>query len=407
MDILFVIDLKNYDEDWPRSKRPSVRGIIVCGDRLAMVHSRKYNYYKFPGGGIDEGETREEALIREVAEETGLQVIPETIQEYGVVLRIQKSNYLENTIFEQENFYYFCGVADSVAEQCLDNYEAEEGFTLEYVTAEEAMRVNRAFDGDSFAKQMVDREARVLERLIAEGKGINPMNRPYIICHMTTSVDGKVTGEFLGMPESAPATEAYYEINREYRADAFACGRVTMEESFTGGWQPDLTGYEGVSVPKEDYVADGDARFFAVAFDRRGRIGWTKARIEDEDPGYGDAHIIEVMCEDVSEAYLAYLRSVGVSYIFAGTEEMDLELALVKLKKMFGIHTLLLEGGSVINGAFARAQVIDELSLVVAPVAGGPEDKPLFENGPADCFDLRQMKQYNNSVLWLNYKKPQ
>ena len=48
------------------------------------------------------------------------------------------------------------------------------------------------------------------------------MERPYIICHMVTSLDGKVTGDFLFTPECAAATELYYQINRDYRADAFA-----------------------------------------------------------------------------------------------------------------------------------------------------------------------------------------
>ena len=30
-----------------------------------MIHSLKYDYYKFPGGGIEDGESNEEALIRE------------------------------------------------------------------------------------------------------------------------------------------------------------------------------------------------------------------------------------------------------------------------------------------------------------------------------------------------------
>ena len=54
------------------------------------------------------------------------------------------------------------------------------------------------------------------------------MNRPYIICHMTTSLDGKVTGEHLVRSQHSPASEVYYEINRNYRADAYACGRVTL-----------------------------------------------------------------------------------------------------------------------------------------------------------------------------------
>ena len=118
------------------------------------------------------------------------------------------------------------------------------------------------------------------------------MNRPYIICHMTTSIDGKVTGEYLYLHESESAVDAYYEINRKYKADAYACGRVTMEGSFTGGFQPDLTAFADAKVERTDYIADKEAKYFAVAFDRKGRLGWTDSRIHDEDPGYDDAHII-------------------------------------------------------------------------------------------------------------------
>lgn len=55
--------------------------------------------------------------------------------------------------------------------------------------------------------------------------------RPYVICHMTTSIDGKVTGDFLYREACAPAIEEYYRLNREIPAEAFACGRVTMEGS--------------------------------------------------------------------------------------------------------------------------------------------------------------------------------
>ena len=230
------------------------------------------------------------------------------------------------------------------------------------------------------------------------------MNRPKVICHMTTSIDGKVTGEFLGMPQCERATEVYYEINRAYHADAFACGRVTMEGSFTGGWYPDLTVYRGVSVPREDYIADRNARFFAVAFDRQGRLGWKTRCIVDEDPGYGGAHIIEAVLEGVSDAYLAYLREVGVSYVFAGKEEMDLSLALEKLRNLFGIETLLLEGGSIINGAFARAGVIDELSLVIAPVTADAQDKPLMMDAAAEAYALVDVKRYDGGVVWMNYR---
>lgn len=227
--------------------------------------------------------------------------------------------------------------------------------------------------------------------------------RPYIICHMVTSIDGKVTGEFLSRPECAGACDVYYEINRDYKADAFACGRITMEGSFTGGFEPDLSAYANADVPEGDYVAESHAGFFAVAFDRHGRLGWTASRIVDDDPGYGDAHIIEVVLEDAPREYLAYLRDVGVSYVFAGNGEMDLPQALDKLRELFGIRRLLLEGGSVINGAFIREGVVDELSLVVAPLIGGAGDKPLFDGSTVVDFELKETKVCDGGVVWMNY----
>ena len=72
----------------------------------------------------------------------------------------------------------------------------------------------------------------------------NNSSRPYIICHMVTSVDGKVTGNFLFQSECIGATEIYYRLNREIKADGFICGRTTMENSFTGGYYPDLSKYK-------------------------------------------------------------------------------------------------------------------------------------------------------------------
>lgn len=236
------------------------------------------------------------------------------------------------------------------------------------------------------------------------------MTRPYIICHMVTSIDGKVTGDFLSRPECAKATDIYYEINRNYKAEGFICGRVTMEESFTNGWYPDLTKYRSVKHDldlKMDFILDEDlmSGFYAVAFDPKGKLGWKSNRIIDEDPGYGGAQIIEVLTEQVDERYLGYLEEMEIPYIFAGETEIDVEFALFKLKNIMGINTLLLEGGSIVNGYFEHADLIDELSLVVAPIVAEAEGKPLFMNSVVSDFELREIKRYDNSVVWMNYKR--
>lgn len=169
---LAVYDHKDYKENGTVGKRPSVRGVIIEGGRIAMVHSLKYDYYKFPGGGIDSGESHLDALIREVAEETGLTVIPDSVKEYGLVIRKEKGTVED--LFIQENFYYFCKVEKKIAHQALDDYEAEEQFVLEWVKPEDAIEANLYFcRGDkasSFERHMIEREANVLKLLMADGK---------------------------------------------------------------------------------------------------------------------------------------------------------------------------------------------------------------------------------------------
>ena len=167
MRLLFTIDTKDYDPGGTAFVRPSARSIIIAGDRVAMVHSLKYDYYKFPGGGIEAGESPVEAAIRETAEGAGLAVRPETVREYGYVHRVQKGK--RENMFIQDNYYFLCEVQGQAGAQSLDDYEAEERFTLEWVRPRTAIAVNREHDHGPKDQIELEREAKVLERLIAEG----------------------------------------------------------------------------------------------------------------------------------------------------------------------------------------------------------------------------------------------
>lgn len=227
---------------------------------------------------------------------------------------------------------------------------------------------------------------------------------------MVTSLDGKVTGEFLRDTACAKACEIYYDINRTAKSNGFICGRVTMQESFAGDFYPDLTKYEPVKPDpvRMDFVLDEEymSGFYAVCFDTNGKLGWKSNKIidPDGDEGYNGAQIIEVLSESVDERYLGYLEKMEIPYIFAGEDRIDVKLALFKLKNVFGIETLLLEGGSIINGAFERADVIDEISLVTAPIVADKDDKPLFTSGLTKTFKLKEAES-RDGVLLSRYKK--
>ena len=134
-----------------------------------MIHSLKYDYYKFPGGGIELGEDPAAAMIRETREEAGLVVIPQTIEEYGCVHRVQKSSTDATERFIQDNYYFLCQVEDKIVAQRLDNYESEENFVLEYVEPQVAINKNRSNSHNPYDPTMFERDARVIELLMAEG----------------------------------------------------------------------------------------------------------------------------------------------------------------------------------------------------------------------------------------------
>lgn len=169
MRLLFEIDKKDYGKYTRSFVRNSARSIIISGGKVAMVHSAKFDCYKFPGGGIKAGETPVDAMIRETREEAGLLVLPDTVREYGYVHRVQRSETDETERFIQDSYYYLCQAAEQTVSQELDVYEAEESYALEYADPAVVIGKNRRAVPGVFNQIMFDREARVLELLTAEG----------------------------------------------------------------------------------------------------------------------------------------------------------------------------------------------------------------------------------------------
>ena len=168
MRLLFTMDARNYEEGGKAFSRPSARAVVIRNGRVAMVYSRKFQHYKFPGGGIEPGETRETALLREAREEAGLVLDPKSVRPYGFVHRIERGD--AEPIFLQDNFYHLA-LAVAAVPQELDGYEAEEGYTLRWVDPKAAIQENKALTSVYKRKYhtMLLREAMVLEHLLAEG----------------------------------------------------------------------------------------------------------------------------------------------------------------------------------------------------------------------------------------------
>jgi riboflavin biosynthesis pyrimidine reductase len=218
---------------------------------------------------------------------------------------------------------------------------------------------------------------------------------------MMASVDGRIVVN--GWPVSEELRSEYESVHESYDADGWICGRVTMEP-FAKHVRSDseIAAEISSNAGRNDYVAPGEHESYAFAIDASGRLAW-----ESNDIG-GD-HVVAVLSTRVSDAYLAFLRERNVSYILAGETDIDLPIAMEKIGKVFGVKTLMLEGGGKINGAMLQAGLVDELSLLVAPVADGRVGMPsLFDvvgaQGAPVHIVLEQIERRVNSIVWLRYR---
>ena len=228
-----------------------------------------------------------------------------------------------------------------------------------------------------------------------------PTKRPRVICHMATSVDGRIVVD--GWPDAASVAvrRQYEQVHASYEADGWICGRVTMEP-FAGGVRPEaeVAREHAGEARRDDFTAPGDFDSFAFAIDASGRLAWESNDID------GD-HVVAILSERVSDDYLASLRERGVSYLLAGAREVDLALALEKVGERFGVRTLMLEGGGRINGGMLQAGLVDEVSLLLAPVVDGRMGTPaLFDReDEATCrLVLDSVERRADDVLWLRYR---
>ena len=217
---------------------------------------------------------------------------------------------------------------------------------------------------------------------------------------MMPSLDGRLRTDRWNIPEAAH--NEYDRTADTYRAQAWLCGRVTMEEFANGQWRASRKSAR-VQVPAGDFVAPKRGERYAVALDSAGKLAWK------EDTTEGDS-VVVALSESVPNAYLAYLREKGISYLFAGRRagELNLRTVVTKLREKFGVRRLLVEGGGKTTGAFLEAGLVDELSLLITPVADGRIGEPaLFDTeghrGPKALTNVRilSVRKAGGGMFWL------
>ena len=226
--------------------------------------------------------------------------------------------------------------------------------------------------------------------------------RPYVICHMCTTIDGRILGERWGrLPGVKGSLDLFETTAASFGIGAWLVGTTTMKEfadrnvTLKKAAQP---------IERTDHIGDPKAKRFAIGTDAKGVLRYKRGDVN------GD-HVVLLVSQQVSDDYLAHLRAAGVSYFFCGKDQVDVRVACRKIGSKLGLRKLLLEGGGVLNGAMLKAGLVDEISQVVVPVVDGGAGIPtLFEiPGRPPRMAARQLRligqrKLPGGVTWAHYR---
>jgi len=165
-EVIYRDDKKSLDFNKGKIiSRNAVRAVIINEQKILMVHLGKTNEYKFPGGGIEENETVEEALKREVLEEVGCNVT-KIEEKIGIMTEFGIAEEDKNSIFKMVSEYYSVKTGDNQFDQKLDKYEEELEFIPCWTEIEKAYKTNMGIiDNGQTSTPWIRRETRVLEIL--------------------------------------------------------------------------------------------------------------------------------------------------------------------------------------------------------------------------------------------------
>ena len=226
--------------------------------------------------------------------------------------------------------------------------------------------------------------------------------KPYIICHMMSSLDGHALTDGWERPFKESAGQLYEDLAEQFKFDAWVCGRVTMQEIAHGEGYP--KGLAKAPIPRTDYFAKRDAAKYAVSIDPHGKVEWKS----NEALG---SHVVQVLTEAVSDDYLAYLKSIEVSYLFAGKTEIDLHHVVDTLARELGTQRVVVEGGPHVSGSFVNAGLVDEISVLLLPLIDGRGEHPASFEVAAERWQQPEYLKLNSAevqeggAVWLRYAR--
>lgn len=236
--------------------------------------------------------------------------------------------------------------------------------------------------------------------------------RPFVVCAIATSVDGVIASPYFSSPLGMEAVDIFLSARQEYGCDMSFMGAGSAVNLWTGPFlDPNELPPAEQTFPREDFIAVPGEKDYYPILNARGNLSYSGEFIQKR--GKGKIYRpIEVMIETVSDAYIQYLRSHNISYLFAGRDQFDPELCVRKLGQLFGADRILISGGGLIDYTFLKAGLVDEYCQVIFPFTDGATGvASAFDRSPSDTagpfivdLDLLEAKPLEKNCVLLRYR---
>jgi len=219
---------------------------------------------------------------------------------------------------------------------------------------------------------------------------------PKVVLYNAVSLDGRF--------EQFPVDMGlFYSLISQWKEDATLAGCDTLLNAYP----PELVKKEGKEAFEPPKRNPKDTRPLLIIPDSRGRLrNWHLLR---KEPYWRD--VVALCSKRTPKKYLEYLKKRNIDYLIAGDDYVDFQKALKELKKRYGIKTVRVNSGGILNGVLLRAGLVDEMSLLLHPyLVGGITPKSIYRapdlSSPNGVIKTKLIacKKLNNGILWLRYK---
>jgi len=217
------------------------------------------------------------------------------------------------------------------------------------------------------------------------------MTKPYVVIHIETSLDGKVSGFEADMG-------TYYRLAETFEPDCMLSGSNTM----LAADMPD-------PVPEWCFEAAAQypscSRMIMAVVDSRGKVrNWAAIK---KQPFWKKP--LAMVSESTPKEYLEYLKGEGVDYIAAGKEKVDLKKALSEMAKQYKVKVVRIDSGGTLTTLMLAQGLVDEVSVLIHPgIVGNISPKRMIEDAGLKLvkpmsLDLTHAERMEDGTAWLKY----